>query len=131
MDAMKPLNSRKSEELVELFERFNLTLPEPDVKGKVTRPRLIAALKEAGIDNKRLIEFEKKEQEESVKASNTFNGMAVVCMDRQNASFQFRRYKFTQDKKYVLMPETDASELISTVAGFRLASVQEVEGFYR
>lgn len=129
---MKPLASRNKEELIDLHDRLNLTLPEADRNGRVTRKDLLLSLQQQGVDNRKIKLLETKEKTEAVPTNNLVspNGMSVVCMDRPNASFAFKRYKFTQEKKYVVMPLSDADELISQNTGFRKASGEEVRRYY-
>lgn len=128
---MKPLSARKNDELIDLHTKLGLELPEPDSKGKVTKKQLLLSLEQQGVDNRKVKVLESKEVSEQT-TSNTVStsGMAVVCMDRPNASFAYGKYKFTQIKKYVLMPEAHADELISENTGFRKASGEEVRRYY-
>ena len=132
MNNMKPLSSRRIEELVDLHTKLQIDLPELNNKGKYVKKDLLATLEAAGVTNRKLKALETKEAVESTDKSNTVNpaGMAVVCMDRSNASFAYKKYKFTQVRKYVVMPNDEADELISENTGFRKASGEEVRRYY-
>ncbi len=125
---MKTLQARKKDELIELTLELGLDLPEGP---KITKQELLLNLQQKGVTNQKLRSLETKQVAES-KDSNIVSptGMAVVCMDRNNASFVFGKFKFTRERKYQLMPNEIADELISTNSGFRKASGEEVRHYY-
>ena len=122
---MKPLAQRNKKELEELFEELDLPLPD----GKYTKNDMLFNLEEAGVTNKNLESFKKKEASENTDISE-LESMVVVCMDRLNGLFQFKHYKFSQAKKYILMPKEDAEELLMKNHGFHKASKEEVKAYY-
>lgn len=124
----KPLSQRKKDELLKLFEDFSIDLPDVE---NPTNKFLVNVLEQAGVTNKALRTLNVKSEQEEQAASMTFDGMSVVCMDRDNASFQFKKFLFTRDRKYILMPEEDAQEIVNTIPGFRKAGVEEVSSYYK
>lgn len=123
----KPLSTRSLPELLQLVEDFGITLPDT----KLTKAVVRKVLEDAGITNKSLKMMETKEAQEQVDPEVIFDGMCVVYMERPNLSYGFKHYKFYQDRKYVLMAEEDAAELLRVEEGFRRASKEEVMRFYR
>ena len=124
----KPMSTMSLPELIQLADDFQIDLPEVP---KLTKAIVKKSLEEAGINNKTLKMMETKEAQEQVEPDLIFEGMCVVCMDRTNLSFGYKQYRFTQGKKYVLMPEEDAKVLIEKEPGFRRASKEEVMRYYR
>lgn len=122
---MKPLTQRKKEDLVEIFRRFELDLPE----GDFTKQDLLMSLQAAGIDNRKVALFESKEEKENKYTES--NTMVIVRMDRQNVLFQYGQFKFTKNKPYQLMSSLSARDLVQKFPGFHVASPEEVEDYYR
>lgn len=54
----------------------------------------------------------------------------LVKMIRENPSFEFKGYKFTQDRPYAVMNAQDAQTILSSEDGFRQAFPAELEEFY-
>lgn len=127
MNSMKPLKARKKEDLIELFIDLNLDLPaEP-----YTKDKLILELESNGVTNRSLRALEDKKEKDAEATSLSYNGMAVVCMDRENASFKYKSFEFTQAKRYVLMPDDDAKGLMASFPGFRKATREELTSYYK
>lgn len=124
----KPLSTRSLPELLKLAEDFEITLPDVP---KITKGIVRKALEDAGINNKTLKMMETKEEQEKIDPEVIFDGMCVVVMERPNLSFGFKQYKLYQDRKYVLMAEEDAAELLEKEDGFRRATKEEVMRVYK
>jgi len=122
------LESKSKPELEKLCEEYEVELPS-DIR--ITKKIMVAALEELGVTEESLKIMNKKEREESIQPEVNFEGQVVVCMERQNPSFGFKHYKFSQEKKYVVMEETDARQLLSTTSGFRRATRDEVVRYYK
>src|SRR6476646_3841656 len=54
----------------------------------------------------------------------------LIKMVRENPYFEFKKYKFTQEKPYALMDAKDAQEILSTERDFRQAFPDELQEFY-
>lgn len=54
----------------------------------------------------------------------------LIKMTRKNPYFEFKKYKFTQDNPYAIMPAEDAQEILSKEEGFRQAFPAELQEFY-
>lgn len=54
----------------------------------------------------------------------------LIRMRRQNPTFQWRDYEFTQTHPYVLMKKTDAEALMTFERGFVQATPQEAREHY-
>lgn len=54
----------------------------------------------------------------------------LIKMDRKNPSFEFRRYKFTQENPYAVMDADDAQAILSKEDGFRQAFPNELQEYY-
>lgn len=121
------LESKTKPELEKLCEEWQVDIP---VNVRRTKKVMAAALEEMGITEQSLKALKKKEKEESLVPEISVDGMIVICMDRPNRSFGFKNYKFSMSKKYVVMEEDDARELLSTTPGFRRASRDEVMRYY-
>lgn len=128
-----PLASRRKEELEELCEGFEIAIPE-DCS---TRRDLIILLEENGVTNKSLKVMETEDQKPKTEADEKESFVrakddeCVVAMDRSNPSFGFGKYEFTQDRRYVVMKKEEAHRLISSLPGFRVATIDEVLGKFR
>ena len=132
---MKSLTQRNKPELIELHQRFNIDLPSDSP----TKPELLASLQANGINNAKLRALDTKkplpvlveDDYESTVLSDPNTGEVIVCMDRQNAFFQYGKYKFTQVHKFIPMLRSDAEDLIKRNSGFHLATREEVASYYR
>lgn len=125
----KPIDKMKKDELKALLFEFDIPFPE---EGE-TNALLKEALRDAGITDEFLKAIEEKQKKESAKPELNLenNDMCVVVMDRQNASYGYKSYRFFQEQRYQLMKVEDADELVSTVPGFRKASKEEVERHFK
>lgn len=122
------LENRSKPELEALCREYDVDLPS---EGRITKKVMAKALEELGVTEKSLRVLEKKELMETELPDINVEGQAVIYMERQNPSFGFRHYKFSRDKRYVVMEEEDAKELLSTTPGFRRATRDEVVRYYK
>lgn len=129
---MKSLSQRNKDELVEIYTKYGLELPEVINKNEL-KNRLLQVY---GIDNDKLKQMESKkdfspsqESYDSI-AADTVTGDVVVAMTRQNPSFTYKKYKFTQERPYVPMTQEDAEFLISRYPGFHKAIREEIKRYY-
>lgn len=128
-----PLASRRKEELEELCEGFEIVIPE-DCS---TKKALVILLEENGVTNKSLKMLETEDQrpktaeDERESFVRAKDDECVVAMDRTNPSFGFGKYEFTQERRYVVMKKEEARELIGSLPGFRVATIDEVLGKFR
>lgn len=122
------LEQKSKSELEKLCEDYGVELP---TNIRVTKKVMARALEELGVTEKSLKVLEKKEKEESILPDVNVEGQAVVFMERQNPSFGFKHYKFSQSRRYVVMEEEDARELLRSTPGFRRATRDEVVRYYR
>lgn len=121
------LESKSKPELEKLCQEYEIELPEGV---RPTKKVLVHALEEMGITESTLRALNKKEKEEEMSPEVSFEGQSVIYMDRENPSFGFMHYKFSRDRRYVVMEEADARELLNTIPGFRRATRDEVLRFY-
>ena len=70
---------------------------------------------------------EKATEEEPAKQSSA--KPILIKMDRPNARYEIRGYRFTKDHPYVVVDAADADALLH-VYGFRQATPEEVENYY-
>lgn len=54
----------------------------------------------------------------------------LIRMTRKNPYFEYKRYKFTQEKPYAIMSAEDAQEILENEDGFRQAYPKELQEFY-
>jgi len=123
---MKAFKSQSKKDLEALFEKLELDLPE----GKYTQKDLVFTLEDLGITPENIDSFNKKQEREAVD-NTQYDSMTVVCMDRNNIEYRFKKFKFTQSNKYILMSKEDADELLRQSTGFHKASPQEVNAYFR
>lgn len=123
---MKAFKSQSKKDLEALFEKLELDLPE----GKYTQKDLVFTLEDLDITPENIDSFNKKQEREAVDHTQ-YDSMTVVCMDRKNIEYRFKKFKFTQSNKYILMSKEDADELLRQSTGFHKASPQEVNAYFR
>lgn len=78
---------------------------------------------------------EKEEEVSEVVTQEAVPTLAVdqkylIRMTRKNPYFEWRRYKFTQEKPYAIMSAEDAQEILESEQGFRQAYPLELKEFY-
>lgn len=120
--------SKTKSELEALCVEYDVEIP---TNVRRTKKVMAAALEALGVTDDGLRALKKKEKMESIRPEVNIEGMTVICMDRPNLSFGFKHYKFYQNRKYVVMQEEDAKELLATTPGFRRASRDEVLRYYK
>lgn len=54
----------------------------------------------------------------------------LIKMVRENPYFEFKHYKFTQEKPYAIMSAADAQEILQTERDFRQAFPDELKEYY-
>lgn len=54
----------------------------------------------------------------------------LIKMTRKNPYFEFRHYRFTQEKPYAIMKADDAQAILESEKGFRQAFPAELREFY-
>jgi len=54
----------------------------------------------------------------------------LIKMTRANPYFEFRHYRFTQEKPYAIMSADDAQAILESESGFRQAFPAELREFY-
>jgi hypothetical protein len=59
------------------------------------------------------------------------NAVELLKMERWNPSFSILGYEFTREHPFVLMKPEDATWIMSHEEGFRIATPQEAEAFYK
>lgn len=137
---MKNLNQMNKKELHELYEKFDLMLPDAEEGEKITNKDLIEDLQVTyGITNEVLKEYERKkdvELEEDAEGDYSGyvednDGRILIYMDRPNASYGIGKYVFTQANRYMPVDKETAKELLTNHEGFRQVSREEVKRVFR
>lgn len=83
------------------------------------------------------VDDEPKQEPKAEKPEGTakkFSGkekVELMKMERQNASFQVLGYRFTKDHPFALVKAADVNWIMSHETGFRVATPQEAEAFYK
>ncbi len=128
---MKPLSQMLKQDLVELYEKFNLELPDEPY----TKNELLYGLEESNITTETLKKFNGKSEDESIGVEPRYAGVdkgsVVVVMRRKNKSFSYGKHSFSDTKPYVVMTDAEAKELVNSVKGFSIASAEEIKRFYK
>lgn len=127
-DKMKPA------ELKDVCEQYGIE----DLGQKPTKPQMLAALREEGVEYGDYVKLTEAENETIDKvevpaqatASKWGGKDVLVKMDRKNFRFDVLGFTFTKDHPYVVMPEDAFQEVVERVEGFRLATPKEVQEFY-
>lgn len=129
----KSLSQRDLNELLEIFREFGLDLPSETP----TKQELKVALKQHGITNNDIKNWEsKKDYEPNEKAYENMavdqvTGDVIVAMDRKNAWFEYKQYKFSSERKFVPMSAEDAETLLASWTGFHKATKEEIRSYYK
>jgi hypothetical protein len=132
-------------ELLEVAEIFGV-----EVDKRHNEENLIAELLEEGITwemyqealnsgstevDEPLVEDAPEEEEEkpvpSTKRFNAKNAMELLKMERQNPTFYIAGYKFTKEHPFVLVTAEEALWIMANAQGFRIATPEEAEAFYK
>ena len=127
----KTLSQRSVAELTELFDEFAINFP--DSGETATKKELLSELAEAGITNAVIKQWEAKEDtdDELDVDEALVTGDVVVHMSRRNRLFSWRKYRFTEDTRFLPMPKADALQLIQDYEGFRIASREDIKRYFR
>lgn len=135
MTKSKPLSQRNESELIALFLEFDIQPPDPE---ETTVKELRSILAEHGIDNKAIRDWESKQENQldikeydGTEPTEQPSGDVVVVMQRNNPVFEWGKYKFTREAKYIPMPKDDAMNLIQKYDGFRIATREEIKRHYQ
>lgn len=129
---MKKLKTMTKKELLDIYEKFDITLPEID---KPTNPELVDDLETIyGLTDEKLEEFEKKKDTELTEEkqgdysqfAENDEGQVVICMDRQNASFGIGSYTFSRERRYVPVDAETAATLLA-LPGFHKVTREELK----
>lgn len=139
----------EKEELLTVAETFGV-----EVDGRWGDKRIIAEILNEGIDwdmwveakssaspelVEENIEILKQDEEEepapvAPEATQKFkskNSVELLKMERWNPTFRVLGYEFTREHPFVLMKPEDAVWIMSHEEGFRIATPQEAEEFYK
>jgi hypothetical protein len=131
---MKKIAQMNKSELIEVFQEWNLELPDP-----TTLTELRDGLQQAGVDDTSLKDWNKKEDVPMPEVGNFEDEVekhkgedVVVKMTRENVHYNFGGYIFTQKAPFVVM-KPDAANLLlnSDIEGFHRATKEEIKGFYK
>ena len=139
---MKPLSQRKVAEVLAVYERHGIPLPETDDGDKPTQKELVAHLNTLGINNKTNKEWELKHlttvdlddepgEDAPQQSEPEDDDMVVVMMTRRNPIFTWREYTFSPKKPFVPMPKKDALDLVQKYDGFHVAKREEIKRYYK
>ena len=127
----KTLSQRSVAELSELFDEFAINFPESEEAP--TKKELLFELKQAGITNAVIQQWEAKtDTEDELDVDEALvTGDVVVHMSRRNRLFSWRKYRFTEETRFLPMPKADALQLIQDYEGFRIASREDIKRYFR
>lgn len=138
------------EQLTNVAEAFGV-----EIDGRWKEPRIIEAILEDGVtwdmweDANKSVSKELLEQNlgiddlpddeevaavERPLAAKKFkakNAVELLKMERWNPAFNILGYRFTRTHPFVLVKPDDASWIMSHEEGFRIASPEEAEEFYK
>ncbi|ASZ74887.1 hypothetical protein FDI69_gp073 [Rhodococcus phage Trina] len=134
---MKRISQYSKPELIALFEKYNLELPQTKPGKQPTVKEMVVQLGVYEINDETLRKMEEKhdfqpdEKTYENIAATSPSGDVVVMMTRKNPSFNFKTHKFTQERRFVPMSEEDAEQLISIWPGFHKATREEIQRYYR
>jgi hypothetical protein len=130
----KNINQMKLDELEAVFKEFDIPLPDDE---KYTRSSLIDDLATYyNITNETLKALDNKEDTELTVddkdgytefAEDPETGKQVICMDRNNISYQVGVYYFSKTHRYVAVDAETASFLLNEETGFHKATREEIQ----
>jgi hypothetical protein len=130
---MKKIAQMNKSELIEVFQEWNLELPDP-----TTLTELRDGLAQASIDDESLKDWNKKEDVPMPEIGDFSDEVekhkgedVVVKMTRENVHYNFEGYIFTQKNPFVVMKPGAADILVNNVDGFHKATKEEIKGFYK
>lgn len=129
-------NTLKKEELLEIADKYGV-----DVKPVDTKPVIIAALVEDGVDWNDVAKADpviaekdavlKEQAAEELAETRAGLPKQLIRMNRANPTYEIRGYRFTQEHPFALVAEDDA-EFITEYdpEGFRYATPKEAQAYY-
>lgn len=133
-------------ELLDVAEIFGVDIDNPEKSEKniimdileegVTYDMYRTSLLEASADN---IEMNMPEpepepvvvEEKTTQKFKSKNAVELLKMERWNPSFRILGYLFTREHPFVLVKPDEASWIMSHEEGFRVATPEEAESFYK
>lgn len=131
---MKKLRYMKKDELLEVYKQFDIPLPDPDEDGKLpTNDVLLDDLEVIyDITDDKIKAWEEKKdaelnKEEPVLPLEDDDGNIVICMDRDNLSFGYGKYRFTKASRYQVVDAETAKALLNDYEGFHRATREELK----
>src|SRR5574338_269206 len=131
---MKKLRYMNKDELLEVYDIFDLMVPEPDEDGKPpTNEELRDDLQERyEITDEKLKAWEEKKDVELETDTPTIpleddEGNVVICMDRDNLSFGYGKYMFSKSARYQVVDADTAKVLLKEFDGFHRATREELK----
>lgn len=128
----KNINQMNKTELEGVFELFDIPLPDE----AYTKKSLIDDLATIyGITNDTLKAYDNKQDTELDDKNDGYDdfakdpetGKQVICMDRNNVSYQVGVYYFSRTNRYVVVDEETAKFLLEEETGFHKATREEIQ----
>ncbi len=129
----KNINQMNKGELEAVFDLFDIPLPDE----AYTKKSLIDDLATIyNITNETLKAYDKKqdtelndddEDEYDAFAADPETGKVVICMDRNNISYQVGAYYFSRTHRYVPVDAETAEFLLNEETGFHKATREELQ----
>lgn len=132
----KNINQMNKAELEGVFELFDIPLPDESY----TKKSLIDDLATIyNITNDTLKAYDKKQDTELDDEDDGYNkfaedpetGQQVICMDRNNISYQVGKYYFSRSHRYVAVDADTAEFLLNEETGFHKATREEIQRNFR
>lgn len=101
------------------WDLYKKAFPDPD-DDDVEEEATVEAVEEVNVEEVKAA---------AVKAQQR-PAMVLVKMERTNPTYEVRGYRFTQSHPYLVVKSEDADFLVTSKAGFRMATPSEVEQYY-
>lgn len=76
-------------------------------------------------------EPEPEQKPDTTKRFKSKNAVELLKMERWNPTFQILGYKFTREHPFVLVKPDEANWIMAHEHGFRIATPEEAEAFYK
>ena len=121
VDTVQPVAATPAERTPEPTRPGVITLDGGHASSLTVEPQAVPVVPEQAAPVVRVAEAPKYSPQDK---------LLVKMHQRDNPSFGFRQYTFTQQNPYVLMNPADGEDLISTEPGFRMALPSELREFY-
>lgn len=131
-DNVETARAALAEDNVTWEDYLDVFAPKPEVEKEVVdrAKKPVNVVKSTDMDPKREVEEVTEVITAPANPVLTQQGSYLIKMTRQNPYFEFKKYKFTQENPYAIMPPEDAQEILSTEEGFRQAFPAELQEFY-